>query len=71
MSRLFMILLVICVITLGTDASQAEDSGTEKKSWPMPDADLKAFQSWPLTDPDLKSAFKQYNWQRMPYGTRK
>nr|UMA83298.1 conotoxin precursor Ggeo01 [Conus judaeus]UMA83937.1 conotoxin precursor Ggeo01 [Conus judaeus]DAZ86940.1 TPA_inf: conotoxin precursor Ggeo01 [Conus judaeus] len=41
MSRLFLILLVIFVITLGTDASQADDGGTEKRSWPMSDADLK------------------------------
>nr|P0DUQ7.1 RecName: Full=Conotoxin Pl071; Flags: Precursor [Conus planorbis] len=68
MSRLFMILLVICVITLGTDASQAEDSGTEKRSWPVPDAFLKAFQSWPLTDPDLKAGFKVNSAQRVAHG---
>nr|WFR85813.1 conotoxin [Conus monile] len=41
MSRLFMILLVICVITLGTDAFPADDSGTDKRFWPIPDPDLK------------------------------
>nr|UMA83297.1 conotoxin precursor Ggeo01 [Conus judaeus]UMA83604.1 conotoxin precursor Ggeo01 [Conus judaeus]DAZ86583.1 TPA_inf: conotoxin precursor Ggeo01 [Conus judaeus]DAZ86939.1 TPA_inf: conotoxin precursor Ggeo01 [Conus judaeus] len=41
MSRLFLILLAISVITVWADASQADDSGTKKRSWPMPYADLK------------------------------
>nr|UMA82633.1 conotoxin precursor Ggeo01 [Conus ebraeus] len=40
MSRLFLLLVAISVITVWLDASQTDDSSTEKRSRSMPDVDF-------------------------------